>query len=81
MVPLRPVGDRLNISENFCPGEREARRAVGEGGVGGWEFSSDMIQGGGDQRYVMYEYFEGCASREQVSVIKWTRAEGINKQS
>lgn len=39
------VGDRPNISENFWPGEKEARRPVGEEGVGGGEFSLDMVQG------------------------------------
>ncbi len=37
------VGDRPNISENFWPGEKEARRPVGEGGG---ESSFDIVQEG-----------------------------------
>ncbi len=40
------VGDRPNISENFWPGEKEARRPVGEEGLGGGEFSFDIVQEG-----------------------------------
>ena len=32
-------GERPKSSESFCPGENEARRGVGESGVGGGEFS------------------------------------------
>lgn len=38
-----PVGDRPKMSENFWPCEKDARRAEEEAGVGGGEFSSDMV--------------------------------------
>ena len=38
-VPLLFGGERPKSSESFCPGENEARRPVGELGVGGGEFS------------------------------------------
>ena len=38
-VPLALGGERPKSSESFWPGEKEARRVVGEFGVGGGEFS------------------------------------------
>lgn len=38
-VPLLLGGERPKSPESFWPGEKEARREVGEFGVGGGEFS------------------------------------------
>ena len=45
MGPLAVGGERLNSSESFWPGVKEARRFAAVEGVGGGELSLDMFEG------------------------------------